>query len=49
VGLKDASELPNLIAELLRRGLSDADIAKICAINVMRVWAKVELYAASHH
>jgi membrane dipeptidase len=49
VGLKDASELPNLVAELLRRGVSESDIAKICGINVMRVWAKVELFAASHH
>ncbi|MEP6262255.1 MAG: dipeptidase [Gillisia sp.] len=37
-GLKDASQFPNLIAELLRRGYSDEDIAKICYKNVFRVW-----------
>lgn len=37
-GLKDASQFPNLIAELLRRGYSDEDIAKICYQNVFRVW-----------
>ncbi len=42
VGLKDASDIPNLIAELLGRGVSDGDIAKICGLNVLRVWATVE-------
>ncbi len=37
-GLKDVSQYPNLIAELLRRGYSDEDIAKICYKNVFRVW-----------
>ncbi len=40
-GLKDASEYPNLIAELLRRGYSDEDIAKICYKNIFRVWNAV--------
>lgn len=40
-GLKDVSQYPNLIAELLRRGYSDEDIAKICFKNVFRVWNKV--------
>jgi membrane dipeptidase len=44
-GLEDASKLPNLLAELLRRGVSEKDIAKICGINVLRVWAKVEKHA----
>lgn len=37
-GLKDVSTYPNLIAELLRRGYSDEDIAKIAHQNVFRVW-----------
>jgi membrane dipeptidase len=44
-GLKDVSELPNLIAELIRRGYSDEDIAKICYKNTFRVWRAVEAYA----
>jgi membrane dipeptidase len=45
VGLKDVSELPNLLAELIRRGYSDEDIAKICYKNTFRVWQAVEDYA----
>lgn len=41
LGLKDVSMYPNLIYELLKRGYSDADIAKICSGNVFRVWNKV--------
>ncbi|MFP4342058.1 MAG: dipeptidase [Cyclobacteriaceae bacterium] len=44
-GLKDASEYPNLIAELLERGYSEEDIAKICYQNVFRVWREVEKVA----
>ena len=44
-GLKNPSDLPNLIAELLRRGVTAADIAKICFINVARVWGKVDAHA----
>ena len=46
-GLKDASEYPNLIAELLRRGYSDEDIEKICYQNVFRVWNAVQQKAES--
>jgi len=46
-GLKDVSMYPNLIAELLKRGYSDDDIAKICYKNVFRVWNKVEEVAKS--
>lgn len=41
VGLKDASEYPNLIAELLERDYSEEDIRKMCSGNVFRVWNKV--------
>ena len=46
VGLKDVSTYPNLIAELLKRGYSAEDIAKICYKNVFRVWNKVIEVAA---
>lgn len=36
--LADVSMYPNLIAELLRRGYSKADIQKICYKNTLRVW-----------
>jgi membrane dipeptidase len=47
VGLKDVSSYPNLIAGLLRRGYSEADIAKILSGNLLRVWRAVEAYAAA--
>lgn len=40
-GLKDCSQLPNLIYVLLKRGYSEKDIEKICYKNVFRVWNKV--------
>jgi membrane dipeptidase len=46
--LKDVASYPNLIEGLLRRGHSEADIAKILSGNVMRVWKAVEGYAAAH-
>jgi membrane dipeptidase len=45
VGLEDASKMPVLIAELLKRGYSDEDISKICYKNTFRVWRAVEDYA----
>lgn len=44
-GLKDVSQFPNLLAELLKRGYSEEDIAKICYKNVFRVWSQVEQVA----
>jgi membrane dipeptidase len=44
VGLKDVSMFPNLIAELLRRGHSEHDLALICGENVLRVMAANEAY-----
>lgn len=46
-GLKDASMYPNIIAELLKRGYSRADIEKICSKNFFRVWKEVEAAAKS--
>ncbi len=47
VGLEDASTYPNLVATLLERGYSDADIEKILGTNLMRVWRSVEQHAAA--
>lgn len=44
-GIKDVSQYPNLIFELLKRGYSDEDIEKICYKNVFRVWNEVEKIA----
>lgn len=41
-GLKDVSTFPNLIRELLERGYSEEEIAKICYKNTFRVWNKVQ-------
>jgi membrane dipeptidase len=45
VGLKDVADYPNLVAEFLRRGYSEEDIAKILGGNLMRVWREVEAFA----
>ena len=39
-GLKDCSEIPNLIYVLLKRGYTEGEIEKICYKNVFRVWNK---------
>jgi membrane dipeptidase len=44
-GLKDVSQYPNIIYELLKRGYSDKDIQKICGGNLLRVWTEVECTA----
>lgn len=41
-GLKDVSQYPTVIYELLKRGYSEEDIKKICYENVFRVWSAVE-------
>lgn len=45
-GLEDVSKYPALVAELLRRGYSDADIEKIIGGNILRVLAQSEQVAA---
>lgn len=47
VGLKDVSTYPNLVAELLRRGYSEADLAGILGGNLLRVWRANEAYPGS--
>ena len=41
-GCRDVSEMKNITIELLRRGYSKADIAKIWGGNIMRVFREVE-------
>jgi membrane dipeptidase len=46
VGLSDVSMYPNLFAELIRRGWSDADLRKLAGENLLRVMEQVERTAA---
>ncbi len=46
VGLEDVSTYPNLFAELIRRGWSDADLKKLAGQNVVRVLREAERVAA---
>jgi membrane dipeptidase len=45
VGLEDVSTYPNLFAELIRRGWSDADLAKLAGGNVLRALRQAEAVA----
>jgi membrane dipeptidase len=44
-GLGDVSTYPDLLAELMRRGWSDADVAKLAGGNILRVLDEAELLA----
>lgn len=46
VGIEDVSRFPYLIAELMRRGWSDANIKKLSRENVLRAFSEVEVIAA---
>ena len=46
VGLEDVSKFPDLIAELLRRGWTEADVKKLAGSNILRVMRTVEAVAA---
>ncbi len=48
-GLEDVSTYPNLLAELMRRGWSDADIAKLAGGNLLRVMREAEAVARNSH
>ncbi|KAK5993178.1 Dipeptidase sirJ [Cladobotryum mycophilum] len=45
LGMDDVSKYPDLVAELLRRGVSDEDAAKVVGGNVLRVWRDVDAVA----
>ena len=44
-GLEDVSKFPDLIAELLRRGWTDADVKKLAGQNILRVLRDAERVA----
>lgn len=46
LGLEDVSKYPDLIAELVRRGWSDAELAKLTSGNLLRVLSEAEQVAA---
>ena len=41
-GLEDVSKFPKLIAELLRQGVGNEDVAKLVGRNLLRVWKKAD-------
>lgn len=45
-GLADVAGYPDIVAELLRRGISDEDAGKVVGGNILRVWRDVEEVAA---
>jgi membrane dipeptidase len=42
VGLEDVSKFPDVIAELLRRGWTEADVKKVAGSNILRVMRDAE-------
>jgi membrane dipeptidase len=44
-GLDDVSKFPDLVAELLKQGVSDKDAGKIVGGNLLRVWKDVDAVA----
>jgi len=42
VGLEDVSKFPDLLAELLRRGWTEADVKKVAGLNMLRVMREAE-------
>ena len=45
VGLDDVSKLPDLLAELLRRGWTEAEVKKVAGLNTLRVMRDAERVA----
>ncbi len=45
VGVEDVSKFPDLIAELLRRGWTEADVKKVAGLNTLRVMREAERVA----
>ena len=45
-GLEDVSKYPDLVAELLRHGVSDTDASKVVGGNLLRAWKEVDAVAA---
>ena len=47
VGLEGVQDYPNLFAELIRRGWTDQNLAKLAGGNVLRALRRAEAVAAS--
>jgi membrane dipeptidase len=47
-GLDDVAHLPDLTAELMRRGYTDAELTKILGANLLRAFAEVEKVRMNH-
>jgi membrane dipeptidase len=45
-GFEDVTKYPDLVAELLKEGVSDADVANVVGGNLLRVWSHVDETAA---
>lgn len=45
VGLDDTSCYPQLVAELLRRGVAEEDVKMVLGLNIIRVLEEVERFA----
>ena len=45
-GMEDVSKYPELVAEILRRRLTDTDVEKIIGVNLLRVWRDVDAVAS---
>jgi membrane dipeptidase len=46
VGLEDVSKFPDLVAELLRRGWSEANVRKVVGLNALRLLRDAERVSA---
>jgi membrane dipeptidase len=44
-GLEDVSKFPELVTEMLKKGVSDVDAAKVVGGNLLRVWNEVDKVA----
>lgn len=47
VGLEDASKYPDLVAELIRRGWTDREVAGFASGNLLRILARAERVAGA--
>ena len=46
-GMEDVSKYPELVAEMLRRGLTDNEVERIIGGNLLRVWGDVDAVASN--
>lgn len=46
-GLEDVSKYPDLVACMLKEGISDRDVEKVIGGNILRVWDEIDMVASS--